>query len=324
MKHPTSLRRPSPPHLLLLALASWTLAPLAASAQDCPVLDSLQGISTEARFSVFGSSGTVISPRQLPGPLFTLAETTTITEIGAFLNNCARIIEGVPFCPDTSPFVVQIRPAVAGLPDPDVVLSTFVLSHDGEPLVISYESAQVGLTLEPGDYYALFAPAPDDPDDVGFVLSRAKHPFSFQSGDLTIGYLDPITGATIISSPQSAAVRILGLCSLEVALDIKPLGFPNAINPRSRGVIPVAVLSTAGFDATRIDPASLAFGPAGAGPEHARLTDVNADGQTDLLLHFRTQETGITCSTTSAALRGRTRDGQAIEGTDSVRTVGCK
>lgn len=81
----TSPRPPSPPCLLLLALSLWTLAPAAGSAQDCPVLDSLGGISTGTRFSIFGSSGTVISPRQLPGPLFTLAETTTITEIGAIL-----------------------------------------------------------------------------------------------------------------------------------------------------------------------------------------------------------------------------------------------
>lgn len=324
MKHTTPPCRPSPLHLLLLALSFSILAPLAGFAIECSVVDALQGISTDTQFSVFGSSGRVISPTQLPGPLFTLTETTTITEIGAFLNNCATIIAGVPLCSATSPFIVQIRPAVGGLPDPDVVLGTFVLSHDDEPLVISYESAQVGLTLGPGDYFALFAPAPDDPDDVGFLLHRAQHPFSFQSGDLAIGFLDPITGAASISSPLGAAVRILRLCALAVTLDIKPLSFPNAVNPRSRGVIPVAVLSTAGFDATRIDPESLAFGPAGAGPERARFTDVNADGKTDLLLHFRTQETGITCATTSAELTGRTRDGQAIAGTDSVRTVGCR
>jgi hypothetical protein len=52
--------------------------------------------------------------------------------------------------------------------------------------------------------------------------------------------------------------------SLLVTLDIKPGTLVNSINTKSRGKIPVAVLSTATFDAsTRIDPASLTFGRTG-------------------------------------------------------------
>jgi hypothetical protein len=48
---------------------------------------------------------------------------------------------------------------------------------------------------------------------------------------------------------------------LPVALDTKPRSFPNAINPNSNGVIPVAILTTDAFDATTVDPLSVEFGP---------------------------------------------------------------
>ncbi len=54
------------------------------------------------------------------------------------------------------------------------------------------------------------------------------------------------------------------------------------------------------------------------------LEDVDGDGDTDLILHFRTQDTGIQCGNTSASLTGQTFSGQAIQGSDSIVTVGCK
>jgi hypothetical protein len=116
--------------------------------------------------------------------------------------------------------------------------------------------------------------------------------------------------------------------SVEIAvkIDIKPGSFPNSINPRSNGVIPVAVLTTDTFDASAVDPTTVFFGAIGseAAPAHSALEDVDGDGNTDLILHFRTQDTGIVCGSTSASLTGNTLSGQAIEGSDSIRTVGCK
>jgi len=113
-----------------------------------------------------------------------------------------------------------------------------------------------------------------------------------------------------------------------VQIVIHPGSFPNAssINPKSKGVIPVAILSTATFDATTVDPASVKFGPDGAGETHGRghNEDVNRDGRTDLVVHFRTQDTGIVCGITSVSLTGITFSGQAIKGSASIRTVGCK
>jgi hypothetical protein len=111
-----------------------------------------------------------------------------------------------------------------------------------------------------------------------------------------------------------------------VAIDIKPGSYPNSINPRSQGVIPVAILTTDTFDALQVDAESVKFGLDLATERHgqAHVEDVDGDGDQDLVLHFKTQEAGIVCGDTEASLTGETFDGQSIMGTDSIKTVGCK
>ena len=113
-----------------------------------------------------------------------------------------------------------------------------------------------------------------------------------------------------------------GKCN--IVIDIKPGSTPNSINPRSKGVIPVAILTTDTFDATTVDPTTV-FGPTGteAVPVQVALDDVDGDGDTDMILHFNTQDTGIQCGDTSASLTGETFSGQPITGADSIRTAGC-
>ena len=114
--------------------------------------------------------------------------------------------------------------------------------------------------------------------------------------------------------------------AIEIDIDIKPGSFPNSINLRSRGVIPVAILTTPTFDATTVDPLSVHFGPHEAEETHGtgHIEDVDADGDLDMVLHFLTAETGIQCGDTSATLTGETLDGHDIEGQNSVHTVDCK
>lgn len=82
------------------------------------------------------------------------------------------------------------------------------------------------------------------------------------------------------------------------------------------------------FDATTVDPETVRFGPGGAsvdtrggGKLKAASKDVDHDGDLDLVMHFRTQETGISAGDEEACLTGETFGGQAIWGCDSVRTV---
>lgn len=112
-----------------------------------------------------------------------------------------------------------------------------------------------------------------------------------------------------------------GIWNIEVEIDIKPGGNPNSINPDSESVIPVAILTTDEFDAYYVDADTVRFGPLGAWAELWALEDVDSDGDEDMILHFRIQNTGLIAGDTEAELVGKTLDGMEIHGTDSVRTV---
>jgi len=120
----------------------------------------------------------------------------------------------------------------------------------------------------------------------------------------------------------------------EVVIDIKPGSDPNSINCKPAPFKPgektdsisVAILTTAGFDATTVDPLSVGFGLCG-GPKEIHGTghpqDVDRDGDIDLLLHFNAGETGIMCEDTEACISGKTFGGEGIiVGCDAIRTVG--
>ena len=110
-----------------------------------------------------------------------------------------------------------------------------------------------------------------------------------------------------------------------VSLDVKPGSDSNPINLKSKGVIPVAILSDDDFDASSVPVATLRFGPGEAQVAHGgHIADVNQDGNLDLMLHFRTQEAGIAFGDTSASVTGETFGGRSIEGSDVVRAVGCE
>lgn len=114
---------------------------------------------------------------------------------------------------------------------------------------------------------------------------------------------------------------------IPVAIDIKPDGDPNAVNLKSKGVVPVAVLGSIDFDATQVVFSTVKFGPDGASTVHdGHVEDVNDDGFPDMVFHFKTQETGIACGDTDATLLGEIFGGGGTEfmGIDAVKTVGCK
>ena len=113
--------------------------------------------------------------------------------------------------------------------------------------------------------------------------------------------------------------------ALEVTIDIKPGDEPTVMDPRSEGMIPVAILSSPDFDATSVDPGSVRFGANGddAAPVRTMTEDIDQDGDTDLMFLFRAPQTNIACGDTSASLTGKTRSGQAIAGSESFNTEGC-
>ena len=106
---------------------------------------------------------------------------------------------------------------------------------------------------------------------------------------------------------------------IEVDIDIKPGSDPNSINLKSKGVVPVAVLTTDDFDAITVDPVTVLF--AGMAPLRWSTEDVDGDGDLDLVLHFKTQELSLDNNSTEAVLTGTTYEGQSIQGMDTVNIV---
>lgn len=111
-----------------------------------------------------------------------------------------------------------------------------------------------------------------------------------------------------------------------VSIDIKPGSFPNSINLGSGGTVPVAIFSTASFDAMMVDPLTVTLASApvrlkGQGTPQASFQDVNADGLLDLVVHVSTEALQLTETDTEAVLEGATLDGTHIRGRDTVRVV---
>jgi hypothetical protein len=111
-----------------------------------------------------------------------------------------------------------------------------------------------------------------------------------------------------------------------VTIDIKPGCSPNSINLGSQGNVPVAIFSTATFDATTVNPSTVTLASAsvklkGQGTPMASSRDVNGDGLMDLVVYVSTEALELSSTDTEATLQGETYDGEKIEGTDSIRIL---
>lgn len=131
-------------------------------------------------------------------------------------------------------------------------------------------------------------------------------------------------GDSLVVTSSNLALQSLEPVALTVQIDIKPGGTRNPINPQSRGNIPVAILSTASFDAPgEIDQTTLRFGRIGdeQSLKFCQLEDLNQDGLFDLACHFDTGAAGFRQGDVAGILTGETFTGASIRGTDSVAIV---
>jgi formylglycine-generating enzyme required for sulfatase activity len=121
---------------------------------------------------------------------------------------------------------------------------------------------------------------------------------------------------------------------IEVAIDIKPGSFPNAINMGSNGVVPVAFLTDLGFDASTVDPATVTLrgedfadglvklrGKKDAPAPMASLEDVDADGDLDLVVHLETEKLAEHELQAICEIGALTYDGYVVSGSDTIHVV---
>ena len=107
---------------------------------------------------------------------------------------------------------------------------------------------------------------------------------------------------------------------LQVTIDVLPGQSPNHIVQQPNRLIAVAILGSADFDVSQVDPLSVVFGPEEATEVHRRghMEDANLDGLTDMVFHFRCRDTGIQPGDSTVFLRGQLTSGEQIEGSDVI------
>jgi len=127
-----------------------------------------------------------------------------------------------------------------------------------------------------------------------------------------------VDALTIILTDGSSVTVDLEPPPIIIDIDIKPGSDPNSINLKSKGVVPVAVLTTEDFDASDVEPETVLF--AETSPVRWTTCDVDNDGDLDMLFHFKTQELNLDADSIEATLVGESTGG-SIEGTDTVNIV---
>lgn len=111
-----------------------------------------------------------------------------------------------------------------------------------------------------------------------------------------------------------------------VNIEIRPGSTDAApFNAKARGNIPVALLSSAEFDALKVDRDSLSFGATGSERSLQRCnkdgTDVDGDGRLDLVCHFDNQLVGFGVDHAMGKMTGKTDAGQLFEGSGLLKIV---
>ena len=113
----------------------------------------------------------------------------------------------------------------------------------------------------------------------------------------------------------------------QVAVDFKPDHGQDIVNPVALGVSHLAILGSARFDATVVDPATIHAPGIYPGDDQARQTgpaharDVNGDGFPDLIASVRTADLDLLPGDSTIVVEGETVTGHRFRGSDKVRLV---
>jgi hypothetical protein len=212
---------------------------------------------------------------------------------------------------------------ITDLATDEVIVSRFVESAQGE--VASPTLLQADVEMIPGRAYEIYAQVQ--------TIARGAGQSIMSLNSFEVGLVDPDTGEVTKDVPDSLPQLQDALVPASeedqpagIEIDVLPGSADNPINVGSRGVLPVALITTADFFAPDVDRASLRFGPGsaavalpGGGPE-----DVDGDGDLDYVVHFRVAEAGVSCDDERVYLSGSTMSGDIVIGADSVQPISCR
>jgi hypothetical protein len=183
--------------------------------------------------------------------------------------------ENTPPVADAGPDLTVFTKDIAGT----VIAGTATDADEGDTLQYRWVEGEVAFTL--------WAP----------VGANGEAPLNL--GDMDPQYLEvgthTLTLEVFDGTATSSDDMVLTIEIAAISIDIKPGSYPNSINLGSNGVVPVAILSAADFDATLL-PAENVFlagsGVAVRGKGNKYLAsneDVNGDGYVDLVLKVETE-----------------------------------
>jgi hypothetical protein len=160
--------------------------------------------------------------------------------------------------------------------------------------------------------------------------------FGFRMEDTGITCLD--TDIKLVASTVSGGV-IAGRdsvnrvnCEAIVDIDFSPYHASNDTRPNDAyfETIGIKTMNTANgdainFDATQVDVASVLIGP-GQAPNIAvpLPLDFDSDGDIDLVVGFRVEDSGIACEDTEISITGETHGGVLFTGSDDITTTDCE
>ncbi len=162
------------------------------------------------------------------------------------------------------------------------------------------------------------------------------HPVMYTSqlslGSLVLDIFGNRLDAAFVDDTGTVQDEFTILKALQVVdIDVDPWSDPNIILPESNEAIPVSIqgMSVAAgdaidFDATMVDAATVKLGAGNAMNQAAPwIVDIDGDAETDMVLGYWTQDTGIVCNDTEVSVVGGTLTGETFTGTDTIDATDC-
>ncbi len=159
---------------------------------------------------------------------------------------------------------------------------------------------------------------------VAFASTRQSGSWNIWTMDAGGGNLHDATNDAVVDEYSSWGVEAVVVPpTVAVLVDIRPGSDENRVQRRSRGVLPVAILSTLAFDASAVDGSTIRLGPNAAAPAHGsgHFRDVDDDGMDDWVGHFRIRKIGLERGMDELLITGMTTDGRDLEGRDAIDLI---